>query len=405
MSGSESDKNSKLATALTVGIIGFILVVSIILVRQAQTQPGFSGSTGLFDRLKGRFGAADGTPSKAKPILLTILTVALIGFIILVIVHFTIRPIFRSGSADPGLIPIPTLGSDTTGHYWKSSSAPLASANTVLTGNQSGTMDFSLAVDVLIHNPNVKSAGNRPIFWRSDKQVPDSALNLPEGANIVREIGVFNFAAYLAPQTNDLIVSVLNGQSELESVVVQNVPTGEAFRLGIILTPLFLEVYINGKLYRTRNLASPPLPVVGSFMPPGGPYADMAAVRNLRIWRGSVPPAKMRYLPALPGRAEFGVPTDRAADSVELTPGCPAAISDSTSPSPLQSMKGAADYTKSLLGSVSIPSSITDASNSASSLLGSVSVPSSITGATDSAKSFMSGLNIQSSITNAMKGQ
>lgn len=362
MSDVESNKKSTLATVLTVGIIGFILVVSIILVRQANTVS--AGSSGFFDRLSGLFGSSDpSSPSKAKPILLTLLTVALIGFIILVIVHFTIRPIFRSGSADPGLIPIPTLGSDTTGHYWKAASAPLQSADTVLTGNQSGTMDFSLSVDVLIHNPNVKSAGNRPIFWRSDKQVPDSAANLPEGANIVREIGIFNFAAYLAPQTNDLIVSVLNGQSELESVVVQNVPTGEPFRLGIILTGLFLEVYINGKLYRTRNLTSPPLPVVGSFMPPGGPYADMAAVRNLRIWRGTVPPAKMRYLPALPGRAEFGVPTDRAADSVELTPGCPAppaTAPDMSSPSPLQSMKDAADAATSLTNTVQVPSAITN---------------------------------------------
>ena len=359
MSDVESNKKSKLATALTVGIIGFILVVSIILVRQANT---VSGSSGFFGSLGGLFGSSDpSSPSKAKPILLTLLTVALIGFIILVIVHFTIRPIFRSGSADPGLIPIPTLGSDTTGHYWKAASAPLQSADTVLTGNQSGSMDFSLAVDVLIHNPNVKSAGNRPIFWRSDKQVPDSAANLPEGANIVREIGIFNFAAYLAPQTNDLIVSVLNGQSELESVVVQNVPTGEPFRLGIILTGLFLEVYINGKLYRTRNLTSPPLPVVGSFMPPGGPYADMAAVRNLRIWRGTVPPAKMRYLPALPGRAEFGVPTDRAADSVELTPGCPVPPTEPFSPAPLQSIMGAADAATSLTNSVQVPSPITNA--------------------------------------------
>ncbi len=357
----DSGKTSVLPTILTSGIIVFIAIVAYILFSQAQAQ---GVNPGLFDKLKGLFGSSDPTvPSVKKPIILTILTVALVGFIILVIVHYTIRPIFRSGSADPGIIPVPTLGSDTTGHYWKASSAPLASKDTVLTGNQSGTMDFSLSVDVLIHNPNAKSSGNRPIFWRSDKQVPDSAANLPEGANIIREIGVFNFAAYLAPQTNDLIVSVLNGQSELESIVVQNVPTGEPFRLGLILTPLFLEVYINGKLYRTRNLTSPPLPVVGSFMPPGGPYADMAAVRNLRIWRGSVPPAKMRYLPALPGRAEFGVPTDRAADSIDLTPGCPAppAAADTTSPAPLQSITGAADATTSLLQGVSVPPSITNA--------------------------------------------
>jgi len=359
--------------------------------------PTKTANTGLFGKITGLFGSNEPT-SRIKPILLTLLTVALIGFIILVIVHYTIRPIFRSGSADPGFIPIPTLGSDTTGHYWKEASAPLQSADTVLTGNQSGSMDFSLSVDVLIHNPNMKSAGNRPIFWRSDKQVPDSAANLPEGANIVREIGVFNFAAYLAPQTNDLVVSVLNGQSELESVVVQNVPTGEPFRLGLILTPLFLEVYINGKLYRTRNLTSPPLPVVGSFMPPGGPYADMAAVRNLRIWRGTVPPAKMRYLPALPGRAEFGVPTDRAADTVELTPGCPVS---STGPAPLESMRGVADRASSLLGEVIVPSGVTNVATSLSEAVGAVNVASSVTNAATSLAGAVRSINLPTSFTNA----
>lgn len=318
-------------------------------------------NTGVLGRITGLFRSDDSTQSRVKPILLTLLTVALIGFVILIIVHYTVRPIFRSGVADPGIIPVPTLGSDTTGHYWKKAAAPLASKDTVLTGNQSGTMDFSLSVDVLIHNPSVKSAGNRPIFWRSDKQVPDSALNLPEGANIVREIGVFNFVAYLAPSTNDLIVSVLNGKSELESIVVQNVPTGAPFRLGLILTGLFMEVYINGRLYKTRNLASPPLPVVGGFMPPGGAYADMAAVRNLRIWRGTVPPAKMRYLPALPSREEFGVPTERAADSVDLTPGCPAPPAADDTVSPLDSIKNVASTANALRPEVSVPSSVTNA--------------------------------------------
>lgn len=95
-------------------------------------------------------------------------------------------------------------------------------------------------------------------------------------------------------------------------------------------------------------------------MPPGGAYADMAAVRNLRIWRGTVPPAKMRYLPALPSREEFGVPTERAADSVDLTPGCPAPpVADSVSP--LDSIKNVASTANALRPEVAVPASVTNA--------------------------------------------
>jgi len=233
---------------------------------------------------------------------LVIVTVALVVFILLVIVHYTIRPIFRTREAGPGIIPIPTVGKDATGIYWTDRSKPLSSADTVLGENDAGTVNYSMTIDILIQDPSVQSAADRPIFWRSSREVPDTPTN-SNGPAITQMVGNFNFAIYLANSTNDLIVSVLTTGGQIESVAVANIPVGAPFRIGVILSERFLEVYLNGRLYKTRNLASSPLAAAGSFMPASGPYKDMAVVRNLRLWKGTISPAEMRYLPALPDTA------------------------------------------------------------------------------------------------------
>jgi hypothetical protein len=263
----------------------------------ALTAP-FAGLTGLTTSAN---SGANG-PFNWKAAGLVILTVALVVFILLVIAHYTIRPIFRTREAGPGIIPIPTVGKDATGIYWADRSKPLSSADTVLGEADTGTVNYSMAVDILLQDPSVQSVAERPIFWRSSREVPDTPSN-SNGPAITQMIGKFNFAVYLANSTNDLVVSVLTTGGQIESVPVANIPVGKPFRLGIILSERFLEVYLNGRLYKTRNLASAPLAVAGSFMPASGPYKDMAVVRNLRLWKGTISPAEMRYLPALPDTA------------------------------------------------------------------------------------------------------
>jgi hypothetical protein len=266
----------------------------------ALTAP-FAGLTGLTGLAASANSGASG-PFNWKAAGLVILTVALVIFILLVIAHYTIRPIFKTREAGPGIIPIPTVGKDATGIYWTDRSKPLSSADTVLGENDTGTVNYSMAIDILLQDPSVQSAAERPIFWRSSREVPDTPSN-PNGPAITQMVGSFNFAVYLANSTNDLVVSVLTTGGQIESVPVANIPVGKPFRLGIILSERFLEVYLNGRLYKTRNLASAPLAVAGSFMPASGPYKDMAVVRNLRLWKGAISPAEMRYLPALPDTA------------------------------------------------------------------------------------------------------
>jgi hypothetical protein len=113
--------------------------------------------------------------------------------------------------------------------------------------------------------------------------------------------------AALLPDTNDLIVSVLNKDNNMENVVIPNIPIQEPFRLGIVLMDKALEVYINGHLMKTRTFTAPPMDVLGDIYPATGIESNMALVRNLKIWPRIVTSAEIRYAsPSLSTEKEFG---------------------------------------------------------------------------------------------------
>jgi hypothetical protein len=240
--------------------------------------------------------------------------------VILLIVHYTIRPIFKVKEAGPGLIPVPTVSQDSTGLYWTKSAGSLVSANTVLGASDEGTNNYSLTVDILIKDPNVSSLIDRPIFSRSDEAFTPASTTV-EGVSIVQQIGNYNLAMYLDKETNDLIVTTMSSAAEnvyFENVRIDNVPVQKPFRIGVVMGDKYMEVYYNGKLHSTRQLAGIPLAVTGAFVPPSGNFAVMADVRNLRIWKGTITPAEMAYLPAL-DIADFGSVADRTLSPVEGT--------------------------------------------------------------------------------------
>jgi hypothetical protein len=188
---------------------------------------------------------------------------ALSMLVILLIVHYTIRPVFKVKDAGPGMIPVPTVGRDSTGLYWTKSAGSLTSANTILGGTDEGTRNYSLTVDILIKDPNVASLSDRPIFSRSDAAFTPAAV-AAEGVSIVQQIGNYNLAMYLDKATNDLIVSTMSAGEEnvfFENVIIENIPVKAPFRVGVVMGDKYMEVYYNGKLHSTRQLAGIPLAV------------------------------------------------------------------------------------------------------------------------------------------------
>ena len=93
----------------------------------------------------------------------------------------------------------------------------------------------------------------------------------------------------------------------MENIVIPNVPVQTPFRLGVILMDNALEVYINGKLAKTRTLSSPPKDIKGDIAPAAGIQANITKVRNLKIWARVLSTAEIRdATPSLSSSADFG---------------------------------------------------------------------------------------------------
>ena len=234
-----------------------------------------------------------------------ILGIFLIIMVILVIINYTITPIFRLYPGGPGYIPIP--GGDSSQIYWKQGSGKTAifspffdiSTNVVAAPSQ-----WSFALDIDIKNPMHVSQSPRILFHRGP---PLDVSGTPTEGNtttIQGLLGNYNVAFALLPDTTDLVVSVLTADTTntyMENVILQNVPVQTPFRVGVTISDTAMEVYLNGMLQRTRTFTSGTTPVnaTGMFYPPQAINAEIAKVANLHLWSSVISANQMRY--ASPG--------------------------------------------------------------------------------------------------------
>jgi hypothetical protein len=254
-----------------------------------------------------------------------IIGVVVILIIMLVIVNYTITPIFRLYPGGPGYIPIP--GGDPSQLFWKQGSGKPAvfspffdmSSNVVATFTQ-----WSFALDIDITNPMHVSQSPRVLFHRGPSRFDVSGEFTPGAATTIQGlIGNYNVAIALLPDTTDLVVSVLNSSTEMENVVIPNVPVQTPFRIGVILSDTAMEVYLNGLLQRTRTFTpgTTPYNATGMFYPPQGINAEIAKVGNLHLWNSVITANQMRY--ATPGlmtvktKDKSDIPTSSCLSGIE----------------------------------------------------------------------------------------
>lgn len=213
--------------------------------------------------------------------LMSVLTMLLI---ILMLVHYFIRPIFQVNPGGPGFIPIPGMNDNEV--YWKvGAAAPPVKLLTTKIGTKS--YNYSMTVDIMIMNPLQLGTENRVIFSRG---LPVSSSN--------SEKPVFTIA--LLPTTTDMIITHVNLDNNEEPIVLPNIPIQTPFRLGIVIMDKAIEVYINGKLLKTRRLSASPKGGGDQFYPPQGSMSQMARVNNFMLWDRVLTAPEIRYAtPAL----------------------------------------------------------------------------------------------------------
>ena len=259
--------------------------------QKAISTPYTAGITGIF-------GTTSVVRSSLARILSYILAIIIILLVILLFIHFFIKPIFKLHPGAPGIIPVP--GTDDGKLYWNRTSAGQIMNKDLPIANRS--YGYSMNLDIFIQNPLQFSKHPRILFSRGAIRKEH-----PEGDTLLGILSRYNIVSALLPDTNDMIVSVLNKDYNMENIIVPNVPIQEPFRLGVILMESALEVYINGHLMKTKTFMAPPLDVHGDIYPASGIEANMALVRNLKLWPRILTTSEIRYAtPSLSTAKDFG---------------------------------------------------------------------------------------------------
>lgn len=261
---------------------------------------GNSTKPAIFDSLMG-----NATP--VKKWIAYLLAIFIVIMSILILIHYTITPIFRTNPGSPGIITVP--GVDDGKLYWAKDSATIFDNNTILGSN---TQNYTILMDIFITNPLSFTPSPRLLFYRGGRNAP--APN-PNAQTLLGLIENYNIAVALSPDTNDLIVSTLTAGpkgTNMENILIPNVPVQEPFRLGIVIMDIAMEVYLNGRLVKSRALNGPPKAIDGAFYSMNG---NIGTIRNLHIWKRVLSPPEIRYAtPALPDTKVFN-PTPMPSSS------------------------------------------------------------------------------------------
>lgn len=247
-----------------------------------------SGASGLFSTFQfgntlGSSGATDTTGwfsssdrwAPLKRVLTYLMLVLIVISILLLFVHFFIRPVFKWKPGSPGWIPVP--GWDDGILFWKDgNTGPIKNEDLPILND---AFNYTVQVDMLIQNPLQFASHPRLLLTRGAIKKAT-----PSGDTILGVLDQYNFAVALKPDTNDMIVSVLNKDNQMESVILPNVPVQEPFRLTMVIMEKALEVYLNGHLVKTTTFHASPRDVRGGIYPASGVEANIAKYRNLKVW-------------------------------------------------------------------------------------------------------------------------
>lgn len=205
----------------------------------------------------------------------------LVIFLILLVIHYSILPIFSFTAGDGGSFP---LANTSDGQLVWKDAPPLAdiSANVIRILPHS----FSIQQDVYMDNELTLSNRKRIFFYRSSGPV---VVDPSQPEDLLQQYPESNLFMYLAPNTNDLIVTAVtkkpNGDLVYESApTILNVPVKQVIRLTVVFLPQLLEVYLNGKLHGTRTLRFTPLSTDTYFCSTPDAFRGTVRVMNLKYW-------------------------------------------------------------------------------------------------------------------------
>jgi hypothetical protein len=268
------------------------------------TQKGGAFWSSINDYGYGNYQTESGVSSGVLGYLMYILGFIIVAIAVLVVVHFTITPIFKTRPGEQGYIALP--GSDDSKLYWPVLKAPLDTIDERQEGLGLPPYNYTYMLDINIDSPMMNPYPGKPriIFARSN-ELPNYELPYTNGSsirNLFPSTATVNTVAYLDAFTNDLNLTVFtvplkegDNPSPI-SIQLPNVPIRTAFRLAVVVSERFMEAYINGNLVKTVTFSTDPITLENGKLSP--PSVDLMnnAIRalNLRLWGRPLTPAEIR---------------------------------------------------------------------------------------------------------------
>lgn len=182
-------------------------------------------------------------------------------FLILIIVHFTVYPVFSFMPGDGGYINVPFFSDAQT---MAADKANPSSDALKIDGAPSAA--YSIAFDLVIPSDFTNLQTPRVLLYRATTAIGSGEA--PPAANGTKTLKGYeaylrekysdtNIVVWLDPVLNDLYVSAIltpvdGGPKRVyTSHPIKNLPQSKKIRVAIVFTDVFAEVYVNGYLRQT----------------------------------------------------------------------------------------------------------------------------------------------------------
>ncbi len=303
-----------------------------------QLAGGLFGTTDNYGASYYTNANSESTTSSVAKYVLYIGGFLILTLILLVIVHYTIKPIFRFKPGDPGVIGVP--GTNPTSEvYWTKTAEKLdlKASNSFISHMP---YNYSVGIDILITDATI-GIGKKPriLLYRASNPITSTSTEYTSDNTILSlfsSTNSFNFIVYLDGGNNDLYVStatfkeITQGQTtsiipSIETITIPNIPVNKPIRLTAGLSQQFMEVYVNGYLVKSRTYqAGFNLPSVnGQYIYPSPFENTPAKVKNLTLWNQILPAAFYRVNGTPSSTIDTTLVPSGVTPAPPPTPSCP----------------------------------------------------------------------------------
>jgi len=256
--------------------------------------------------------------------LLFLSMIAFIIFLILLIVNYTVKPIFNFTPFSTNNVSYETPSVVNKTLY----STNRCPNNTSLAFDTIRFSNFSLSFDCFLDGTYKSTDVPRVLFYfgrspasitrNNDLKEYNGTDDVPKvlditNTDILRVFNSTNFIIYLDPIKNDLRVGVVtkdpSNNEYLELLPpIQNVPINQVFQITMVLSDIFIEVYMNKKLVKTHKIGSTSHGVIDTSRVSGSStiyspinfIGDTIKVANIQYFDGVITSSQVRNLTNAP---------------------------------------------------------------------------------------------------------